>query len=119
MKFFLDQDIYAVTELFLKENSHDVVKASDVDMACASDQKILEFARSQERLLLTRDRDFGELVFIKKLGGGVVYLRILPNNVEEVHGQLLEVLSTHGERVLFDSFVVVESNRHRIRRIPS
>jgi hypothetical protein len=70
MKFLLDQDVYVLTERFLREQ-----------------------------------------------GSGVIYMRMLPSAMKEVHAELKKVLETYSETELAKSFVVVEKNRHRIRRI--
>jgi hypothetical protein len=46
----------------------------------------------------------------------VIYLRILPSDIDEVHAELKKVLESYGEDELAKSFVVVEKGRHRIRR---
>jgi predicted nuclease of predicted toxin-antitoxin system len=67
--------------------------------------------------LVTRDRDFGSLVFLQGLGAGVIYLRMLPSTQHAVHKELQRVLETYTEADLQSAFVVVEPGRHRFRRI--
>lgn len=69
---------------------------------------LLERAQQQNRILVTRDRDYGTLVFVKSLGAGVIYLRVLPSTQEAVHGQLAAVLREHLPEELGKAFVVVE-----------
>lgn len=90
MKLLLDQDVYALTERFLRE---------------------------QERVFITRDRDYENLVFVQHAGSGVIYLRILPSELTEVHAVLKKVLETYKEDELAKSFIVVEKNRHRFRKV--
>ena len=66
---------------------------------------------------MTRDKDFGELVFVQGSGIGVIYLRILPSTLDLVHLELERVLSLYAEQELQISFVVVEPGRHRIRKL--
>jgi len=65
---------------------------------------------------VTRDRDFGGLVFTLGRGTGVLYLRTLPSIQDAVHAELARVLTLYGEPELLSSFVVIEPSRHRIRR---
>jgi len=67
-------------------------------------------------VLISRDRDFGHLVFVKGLGSGVIYLRMLPSTMEAVHNQLKIVLERYSAAELEKSFVVVEPAGHRFRR---
>jgi len=77
----------------------------------------LKAAGDQGRIFVTRDRDYGNLVFVHHAGRGVIYLRILPSDMDDVHAELKKVLETYGENELSHSFIVVEKNRHRIRKI--
>ena len=117
MKFLLDQDVYALTERFLREQGYDLVKVSELGQSRAQDSDLLKLAGEQGRIFVTRDRDYGNLVFVHHLGSGVIYLRILPSVINEVHAELKKVLETYSEEELAKSFIVVEKNRHRIRKI--
>jgi predicted nuclease of predicted toxin-antitoxin system len=64
MKFLADQDVYAGSGRFLSGLGHDVVTASQLGLAKAEDTKLLEAAQTQGRILVTRDRDFGGIVFL-------------------------------------------------------
>ncbi len=68
MKFLLDQDIYALTARFLVDAGYDVITAKEIGMSRASDEEILQLAQKQQRILITRDRDYGNLVFVKSIG---------------------------------------------------
>jgi predicted nuclease of predicted toxin-antitoxin system len=117
MKFLLDQDIYALTERFLRKQGHDVVTAAELGLSRATDSDLLKTAGNQGRVFITRDRDYGNLVFVHNAGSGVIYLRILPSTIKDVHAELKNVLETYHETELAKSFVVVEQYRHRIRKI--
>jgi predicted nuclease of predicted toxin-antitoxin system len=117
MRFLLDQDVYALTARFLAAQGHDVLTASQAGFAQASDSTLLQMAREQGRVLVTRDRDFGEIVFVKEIGRGVIYLRVRPSTVEAVHRELARLLQERSEDELWNAFVVVEPGRHRFRRL--
>ena len=117
MKFVLDQDVYALTDRFLREQGYDVTTASELGLSRAPDSDLLKVAGEQSRIFVTRDRDYGNLVFVHHAGSGVIYLRILPSDITEVHAELKKVLETYSENELAKSFVVVEEGRHRIRKI--
>ncbi|MCO6459506.1 MAG: DUF5615 family PIN-like protein [Pirellulaceae bacterium] len=52
---------------------------------------MLRVAHEQGRIFVTRDRDFGALVFVRGSGSGVVYLRMLPSTQNAVHAELERV----------------------------
>jgi predicted nuclease of predicted toxin-antitoxin system len=117
MKFLSDQDVYIATVRFLTSLGHDVVTAAQSQLSQADDVDLLVAARKGARILLTRDRDFGSLVFVQGVGAGVIYLRMLPATIDAVHAELENVLRLYPEHQVLNSFVVVEPGRHRIRRI--
>lgn len=117
MKFLLDQDVYASTARFLSGLGHDVLPVSKIGLSRASDSDVLKTSREQDRIFVTRDRDFGGLVFVQNMKVGVVYLRMLPSTQNVVHQELARVLQDHSEAELKKAFVVVEPGRHRFRRL--
>lgn len=117
MRFLVDQDVYAATTRFLKSLGHDAITASELGLAEASDETLLKLAGEQQRILVTRDRDYGALVFLKSIGAGVLYLRVLPSTQDAVHAELAKVLGQYAEEELTKAFVVIEPAGHRIRRL--
>lgn len=117
MKFLLDQDVYACTARFLRASGHDIVCAAEAKLDKATDAQLLAAARQQKRILVTQDRDFGALVFLQRLRGGVIYLRLTPSTLQAVHAELERTLQSHPEADLHDAFVTVEVGRHRFRRL--
>ncbi len=118
MKFLLDQDVYAGTLRFLKDLGHDVIPVAQIGLAQASDTDLLNKAQQLNRVFITRDRDFGGLVFVSGLGSGVIYLRMLPSTQQTVHQELKHVIESYSEKDLRQAFVVVEPGRHRFRQVP-
>lgn len=118
MKLLLDQDIFAKTHRFLEELGYDVIPVAQLGLAQASDIDLLKKSEELTRIFITRDRDFGGLVFVSGLGSGVIYLRMLPSTQQAVHQELERVLKTYPEEKLKSAFVVVEPGRHRFRKIP-
>jgi predicted nuclease of predicted toxin-antitoxin system len=118
MKFLLDQDVYAATMRFLKDLGYDVVPVAQIGLSQADDSDLLKKAQEQDRIFVTRDRDFGGLVFVSGLGAGVIYLRLLPSTQNATHQELARVLKIYSEDELKGAFVVVEPGRHRFRKIP-
>ena len=117
MKFLLDQDVYASTGRLLSSLGHDVVPVAKIGLSQAADEQLLEVAREDSRILVTRDRDYGSLVFVKGIRVGVLYLRMLPSTQEAVHKELERVLKAHSEQDLRQLFVVVEPGGYRVRRV--
>jgi predicted nuclease of predicted toxin-antitoxin system len=118
MRFLIDQDVYQNTTSKLIDLGHDAITAKQLGMQRASDRDLLRKAKETDRVFVTRDKDFGALVFLEEqLSKGVILLRIIPTTVEQVHDQLKRLLKKYSESELQGLFCVVEKNRYRIRRI--
>jgi predicted nuclease of predicted toxin-antitoxin system len=80
-----------------------------------TDEEVAALCADQQRILLTFDKDFGELVFRRGLaaGSGVVLFRITPDSSEEAAAVALALVeSQHDLRGLF---CVVTRDRIRVR----
>jgi predicted nuclease of predicted toxin-antitoxin system len=116
MRFLADQDVYAITILFLRQLGHDVATAAERGMSRSTDTELLKAAQADRRVFITRDRDYGALVFVHALDAGVLYLRALPSTLLAVHTELGRVLELYSEDELQGAFVVIEPGRHRVRK---
>ena len=117
MKFLLDQDVYALTARFLRELGHNVITAAEAGLSRAADTVLLARAGQEGRIFVTRDKDFGGLVFVERLGRGVILLRTSPSTLRGTHEELKRVLGTYSEGELAGAFVVVEPGLHRFRKL--
>lgn len=116
MRILADQDVWAATLELLRREKHDVVTASQIGLNDADNSVLLAAANVQKRVLLTRDKDFGALVFTGlERYAGVVPLRIDPATIEAVHAQLLRALSERPSDELLRSFCVIEPAHYRVR----
>ena len=102
----------------LRGKGHDVLWAR-TDMPGAQDETVLKRAQAEGRLLVTLDKDFGELAFRWGLPAtcGVVLFRVSLPGPEAATRRIVEVLESrtdwHGR------FAVAEENRTRIRPLPA
>ncbi len=81
----------------------------------AVDSEVLQTAFAEERILLTEDKDFGELVYrLHQPAYGIVLLRFeIAERSWKIH-RLQELLANYAER-LRGHFVVLEARKFRIR----
>lgn len=82
MKFLLDVCVssHALTA-DLASQGHDVLSAFSIDPS-ATDERLIKFARQDDRVLLTEDKDFGELVFVQRRPHGPL-VRVVELSVDE------------------------------------
>jgi predicted nuclease of predicted toxin-antitoxin system len=117
VRFLADQDVYAVTIRLLRSLGHDVVTASELGLSRAPDTVLLKQAGDDGRIFVTRDKDFGGLVFVGRLGKGVILLRMKPETMDMVHRELTRIVQQYSEEQLRSAFVVVEAAAHRFRKL--
>ena len=117
MRFLADESCdYAVIRA-LRNAGHDVMAVAESN-AQAPDYEVIDLADSDVRVLLTEDKDFGQLVFAHgEPSIGVVLLRYPTGARGEIGGDVVDLVAKH-ERHLVGSFVVVTPARVRFRRMP-
>jgi predicted nuclease of predicted toxin-antitoxin system len=100
----------------LSDLGHDVVSAVNIDPH-ADDAVLLDLAVADERVLVTADKDFGELVFVWQLPHhGIV--RFVEMSVRDQVAATRELLQSHQDDLAANSIIVVTPGRVRVRRPP-
>ena len=116
MRWLADECVAAPLVAFLRKGGHDVLYVAEL-VAGLSDSDVIALALREDRLLLTEDKDFGDLVFRReRLVPGVVLMRVGSENLELKATRLAAVIELYGER-LFGRYVVIEKGRSRSRRL--
>jgi predicted nuclease of predicted toxin-antitoxin system len=116
MRFLLDQSSDARLVLHLQAHGHDATRIGRDHPGGLSDAQVLAIAHAERRILITDDRDFGELVFrLRQSHAGVIFLRLgayadLPTRVERLDHVLTHYADEMGE------FLVVSRRNIRVRR---
>ena len=117
MKFFIDQDVSQTTVDYLKSLGYNVLKASEVGLQREPDEELLRYAYEHQRILVTRDKGYGALVFLSfQEHSGVILLRVQPQTTDAVHQELKRFLQEQAQEHLQDYFIVIEPGGHRIRK---
>lgn len=115
MKFLLDVCVASRSLLaHLVDQGHDVLSAVDVDPK-ASDEQLMAKALQDERVFVTEDKDFGELIFVRRLPHGPI-VRLVELSVEEQVKGMAELLEHHAGELVGPVMVTVTRGRIRIRR---
>ncbi len=113
MKFLVDESTGAAVVGYLRSVGHDVLGVSEL-MPQADDQSILARAASEERIVVTNDKDFGQLVFRScQPHRGVLLLRLRDESPEIRVAVVKAVLNEHADQ-LFDHFTVATETGVRI-----
>lgn len=118
MKLLADEYCAAGLVEILRGEGHDVLYVAE-SFPGGNDGVILERPCAEERLLITEDKDFGELVYrLRKPEKGVILLRFAVDERNCKADRLCEVLVEQADR-LPDAFVVIEKGKTRFRPLAS
>jgi predicted nuclease of predicted toxin-antitoxin system len=116
LKFLVDRCAGRRLASWLREQGHDTVDIRETGPD-PGDRRILELAVSDQRVLVTIDTDFGELIFARGLPhSGVVRL---PDVRSQLRIALMrEVLERHTAELEDGAIVTVRGQRIRVSRSP-
>jgi len=114
MRFLLDESAEFKIAAFLENEGHDVTAIAHDYPNALSDREVLRIAHAEQRVLITNDRDFGELVFLHQVPHhGVVYFRLpLDTTAAQKIDRLRQILVHHAGDL--GKYIVVEPSRLRI-----
>lgn len=119
MRFLADQNVEGPIVARLRGAGHDVLLLGEKLPVRAPDHEVLRQARQEERVLITNDKDFGELIFLQqKAAAGVVLLRMPSFASAQKAERLLEVLNQFGGS-MSGLMLVVSERATRRRMLPS
>jgi predicted nuclease of predicted toxin-antitoxin system len=114
MTFLADECCDADLVEDLRRDGYDVTYVVE-SMRGASDTAGLHRAQAEERLLLTEDKDFGELVYrLRRSVPGIILLRFDAAHRELKFPRLRTLLERKSDQ-LEGAFVVLDPDRARIR----
>ena len=114
MNLLADESVDAPIVERLRADGHQVDYVAEMSPG-VSDESVLARANSRGALLVTADKDFGELVFrLGKATPGVILLRLAGLSPRVKAGIVADALRTHGEEIEH-AFSVVTPGMVRIR----
>ncbi|HWB10086.1 MAG TPA: DUF5615 family PIN-like protein [Pirellulales bacterium] len=117
MKVLANENFPRVAVETLRSAGHDVIWAR-TDMPGAADDVILQRSEVEGRLVVTFDKDFGELAFRWGLPAacGVALFRLRTQDPDYVAARVLDAFAEAAGWV--GHFAVVEDARVRVRPLP-
>lgn len=119
MKFLADAGISPRTVTALQDQGHHAVHVRDIGWQRATDQQILDLARNEERILLTFDLDFSDLLALgMNTKPSAVIFRLSDETAASVNVRLVRVISEQEAELARGVLIMVEDSRYRVRRLP-
>ena len=115
MRLLINENIPLASVVALREAGHDVVSITECSPGI-SDEAVMAKAHDERRVVVTFDRDYGELIFRRQLPlpAGVLYLRFLPGSPVEPAEYLVRLIDMGIE--LEEKFTTAD--REQVRQRP-
>lgn len=119
MSIFLADEHFPTSSTHLLRNAGYEVTAIVEESIAIADVEVMARAVLENRIILTFDRDYGELIYLRRLPApaGVVHFRFLPSTPEEAGHRLLALFGT-GTVLLAGHYTVIDQNQIRQRKLP-
>jgi predicted nuclease of predicted toxin-antitoxin system len=112
MKFLADVNVEKSLVDYLVGAGYDVKWIPEYDCRMG-DEALLELARSEQRVIITNDKDFGEFFFLqKKIAAGIILFRTHGLSSKRKVGLLGKLLHHHPDRIE-GRFVVITEKAFR------
>lgn len=117
MRLLANENIPSTVIQLLRDRGHDVLAVKE-SLRGASDSMILARAQADARIVVTQDKDFGELAFRYGLPAecGVILFRLAGNSPETEYHRMIDAIE--GRTDWADHFAVLDEHRVRIRPLP-
>lgn len=112
MRFLVDECTGPAVAQWLKEQGHQVFSTFD-ETPGAVDSDLVQKAFAENWILVTNDKDFGELVYReRRLHKGIILLRLQDERASNKINVLKQLLNNYPDR-LNNQFVVVTETKVR------
>jgi len=119
MKFIVDMNLEPNWVVVLRENGFEAEHWSDIGSPTATDEEIISLAGRERAVVLTQDLDFGTLLAHLRLNmPSVVLLRTRNARPSRTAAELTWLLRRYLADLEDGVLLVVDPDRHRIRRLP-
>ena len=104
---------------WLRANGHDAVHLREQGLKRLPDSDIFKKAAEEQRIILTFDLDFGEIMALSSTHPTcVIIFRLRNTRTPHVIARLQKVLDTSIADLVAGAVVVGEETRHRVRHLP-
>jgi len=119
MRFLADAGVSPDTVAFLTRLGHDAIHVRALEMHRAQDRELVDYARSEGRVIVTFDLDFGDILALGVLDRpSVILLRLSDERPAEVNGRLATVVAEQDTALEAGALILVEDVRYRVRKLP-
>ncbi len=116
LKFLVDESSGLSIFIFLKNEGFGVQFVSYL-MPGAEDLDVLKLAEKEKRILITNDKDFGELIFKFNFASfGIIFLRLRRDSSLKRVAQIGYLIKNYSDR-LENHFITISESKIRFRSL--
>jgi predicted nuclease of predicted toxin-antitoxin system len=105
--------VWGGSRLELENAGHDIVWTGDWEQD-PGDDEILNYAYQEKRILVTIDKDFGEMAIIRRLPHSGI-LRLVNISAKQQAKVTLRAIELYGNELQSGAIVTAEPDRVRVR----
>ncbi len=119
MRFLADMGISPLTVKAFSEKGYDAIHLYEQGLECLQDSLIMTKAKSENRIILTFDLDFGDLLaFSGDSLPSVIIFRLEKANPDYVLSKLKPVLNQCQKDLEKGAIIIIKDNSYRVRELP-
>jgi predicted nuclease of predicted toxin-antitoxin system len=119
IRFLADENVPSAVVRFLKDKGFDLKEVRGAGIAGESDDAVIALARKEERVLLTFDRHFANiLAYPPSSHHGIIRIRIHPPLIDHILQALDELIKKLDLNTIRGCLIVLEREGFRVRRTP-
>ena len=114
LRFLVDESCDFGIVRALRAEGYDVVALTEITTRSLDDEVIVQ-SYDENRILLTEDKDFGQLVFASRAdSAGVILIRFPGNERKSLQATIVKLIQERGNEIR-NAFAVVQPGHIRVR----
>jgi predicted nuclease of predicted toxin-antitoxin system len=119
VKFLVDESLSATVAQLLRAKGHEAIHLSERGLLGTADTDVMRIAGSDDRVVISVDTDFGELLALgQHPGPSVILIRRTPHRPAEQFRLLVAALPEIEAALLAGAIVTLTPDRVRLLPIP-
>ncbi len=117
LRFLLDADMPRSSAGMMRSIGLELEDVRDIGMRGATDKEIIEYALKNNRMIVTRDTDFGEVLRYPEHPGAIILRLPYAFTAKEINERLKEFFKSVREEEIRETITIVELSRYRKRSL--
>jgi predicted nuclease of predicted toxin-antitoxin system len=119
LKFLLDADMPKSSAQVIRNLGFEIEDVRDIGMRAAKDKEIMDYALKNNKIIITMDLDFGEVLRYPQHPGAIILRLPYAFTSKEINERLREFFMSINEKNLIGAIMIVELSRYRRRSLRS